>query len=511
MADIQKLVGLTITNVDIQKGIADGTGYVYLDAIGADETPDIDDEIFDYSSSKPFVEAWSKSSSDTTKAAGQAVSYGNIRAQHGREGSGNAAGTIAEPITFDDKDRSIRTRIKVVDQDACRKVAEGVYRGLSVRGRLVGKKWKDGQYYRYTVDPVEFSLVDKPANPNATITVVKADGSTEVRKVADAKTKRVAGKDLTASSFAYVGDPEKTETWKLPVMDASHTRNALARLDQTEGIPADKKASVKSKIMRAARRFGIDAKSLDEEKKGAFVGTGMGSVSSLACLLDQLFYLRDTTLFEADAEDDDSEIPERLSELLETAAEILKDMTSEEVEELIEMDATKAADVPSTETEIEKAAKTRFQKAKAAHAELGDHLEKAAAASKRMASHFKQDDDSDDEAAKAAESDEEEKKAKKKKDEDEKEKADKEDEKDEKKSATIATLTAQVAALTDIVSKMSVSHPVPIIAPGSRIVAKSDGKEDLLDKRAALDKSDPEYIDKAYRVDTAAEPEMVKL
>lgn len=72
------------------------------------------------------------------------------------------------------------------------------------------------------------------------------------------KTKRVAGKDLTASSFAYVGDPDKTETWKLPIMDANHVRNALARFNQTQGIPADSKAGVLAKIHAAAKKFGID-------------------------------------------------------------------------------------------------------------------------------------------------------------------------------------------------------------------------------------------------------------
>src|SRR5579859_1090858 len=180
MADIEKLVGLTITDIDVHKGAEDGTGFVYLHAVGADETPDIDDEIFDYKTSKPYVEAWSEASEESTKSAGQAVSYGNVRAQHGAQGAQNAAGTICEPIDYDDKDRRISLRIKVVDSDAITKVQEGVYRGVSIKGRLVGRKWKDGKFYRYTVDPVEFSLVDKPANPSATITVVKADGSTEV-------------------------------------------------------------------------------------------------------------------------------------------------------------------------------------------------------------------------------------------------------------------------------------------------------------------------------------------
>lgn len=72
------------------------------------------------------------------------------------------------------------------------------------------------------------------------------------------RTKRVGGKDLPASKFAFVGDPEKTETWKLPIHDADHVRNALARFNQTKGIPEEKKDGVLAKIKAAAKKFGIE-------------------------------------------------------------------------------------------------------------------------------------------------------------------------------------------------------------------------------------------------------------
>lgn len=77
------------------------------------------------------------------------------------------------------------------------------------------------------------------------------------------RTKRVAGKDLSAASFAYVGDKDKTETWKFPIFDASHTRNALARWGQDKGIPAGSKAGVYAKIKAAAKKFGIEVSEPD--------------------------------------------------------------------------------------------------------------------------------------------------------------------------------------------------------------------------------------------------------
>lgn len=79
----------------------------------------------------------------------------------------------------------------------------------------------------------------------------------------DKTTKRVDGEDLEAGAFAYVGDPEKTDTWKLPIKFStdertkSHIRNAIARFGQTKGIPADKKAGVWRKIAAAAKKYGI--------------------------------------------------------------------------------------------------------------------------------------------------------------------------------------------------------------------------------------------------------------
>jgi hypothetical protein len=77
------------------------------------------------------------------------------------------------------------------------------------------------------------------------------------RRVDEAASKTVDGKSLTASSFAYVGDPTQTDTWKFPIYDADHVRNALARFNQGD-LPADAKKGVLAKIHAAAKKFGID-------------------------------------------------------------------------------------------------------------------------------------------------------------------------------------------------------------------------------------------------------------
>lgn len=79
-------------------------------------------------------------------------------------------------------------------------------------------------------------------------------------------TKKVGGKNLTKDKFAFVGDAANTTTWKYPIHDAGHVRNALARWGQHTGIPAEKEASVYAKIKSAAKGYGIEVAETDAEK-----------------------------------------------------------------------------------------------------------------------------------------------------------------------------------------------------------------------------------------------------
>jgi hypothetical protein len=158
---------LPITKVDEQKRLVHGTV--------AEEVIDKADEIFDYASSKPFFESWS---SDIA-AASEGRSLGNLRAMHGQV----AAGKLTR-LAFDDAGRRIEAIAKVVDDGEWRKVLEGVYSGFSIGGHYA-RRWKDPAdpaRMRYTAKPVEVSLVDNPCIPTATFSVIRADGSTELRK-----------------------------------------------------------------------------------------------------------------------------------------------------------------------------------------------------------------------------------------------------------------------------------------------------------------------------------------
>jgi phage I-like protein len=66
----------------------------------------------------------------------------------------------------------------------------------------------------------------------------------------------VNGTKVHKSDFAHAPEGSKPSEWKLPIHDAAHVRNALARWNQTE-LPAAARAGVFARIVRAAKKFGV--------------------------------------------------------------------------------------------------------------------------------------------------------------------------------------------------------------------------------------------------------------
>ena len=136
-----------------------------------EEVVDKSDEIFDYATSKPYFEKWS---AEVSKDSG-GKSLGNLRAMHGNV----AAGKITQ-MKFHDRDKAVDVTCKVVDDGEWNKVLEGVYTGFSIGGKYV-KRWDDPDLEgitRYTAQPGELSLVDRPCVPTSKFfEVMKKDGT----------------------------------------------------------------------------------------------------------------------------------------------------------------------------------------------------------------------------------------------------------------------------------------------------------------------------------------------
>ena len=143
------------------------------------ELPDRSGEICDYASTKPFYEKWSEHFAKSTEAMGVEPSLGNLRSMHNKVSSG-----VLKQLNFDDEAKKIEICAKVTDDAEWKKVLEGNYTGFSQGGGYV-KRWADPStpgLIRYTANPTEVSLVDLPCLAEATFSVIKADGTSEMRK-----------------------------------------------------------------------------------------------------------------------------------------------------------------------------------------------------------------------------------------------------------------------------------------------------------------------------------------
>lgn len=407
---------LPITKVEEQ---ADGTIRVY--GIVTAEQPDRDKEVCDYAKTVPFYKAAAEEMLKITSVDGMEQSCMPLREMHNLVAVGKGIS-----MDFDDATKTIRMGFEVVAAETIKKVKKGVLPAFSQGGDYV-EKYADPTFAgctRYVANPGEVSLVDRGCLPGAVIEAIKGrsfqlqkkDGSIELVKFensapmpriseADAeliaahlrksleqkplakeeKTKRVGGKDLHASDFAHVGDSQDTSTWKLPVHDAAHARNALARFNQTEGIPEDEKAEVKAKIRAAAKKHGVQVADEAEKVKKAIhymqacidgkpLEKGLYQVAQMAQILETIHWMQIDSVFEREAEGDASVVPEDFGQLLEDAVGIFHSMVEEETEELMQHAAAISGrgEKAMTEQELKKAADDLLEKTKGAKGHLKD-------------------------------------------------------------------------------------------------------------------------------------------
>ncbi len=387
---------MALTKVDAERREVHGRA--------AQEVLDKSGEIMDYETSKPLFEAWSQGISEATGGK----SLGNVRAMHGNV----AAGKLLD-IQFDDAQKAIDVVAKVVDDDEWAKVQEGVYTGFSIGGKYADRWTVDGVTH-YTANPVEVSLVDNPAIPTATFSLVKMDGAA-VEKGAP-MSKKEDGEKGEYGTHAEAGyadpgyqDDEKPRyplkrdgRWSPTRIRAAwnyihkekdgdkYTEKELARIKarivsawkkaiDPEGPPeaqedddahkarrsredehkksmradADKEAepddAEKAHRAEVDKEDEADRKTEDETREKAAkakkaatpdvgaqpdLAKGMNSVSALAQILSGIAALQNTAEWESAQEGDNSPLPGKLRDAVTSLGDILKEMVSEEVQEL---------------------------------------------------------------------------------------------------------------------------------------------------------------------------------
>lgn len=106
------------------------------------------------------------------KASDGYMQWGAIREMHEPKAAGTCKG-----LQWDKK--GAKMVVRVVDNDAWNKVKEGVYKGLSIGVRPLVVRGKDVESCEW----LETSLVDRPGDPDAIITLARADQWKDVENV----------------------------------------------------------------------------------------------------------------------------------------------------------------------------------------------------------------------------------------------------------------------------------------------------------------------------------------
>ena len=128
-------------------------------------------KVWGYASSQAVDSDGEVITADAMKAAiPNYMKFGAVREMHGS----NAAGTAIE-IAVEDDGRTF-FGAHIVDPIAVTKVRAGVYKGFSIGGKVTARDDLNKSVIK-GLNLTEISLVDRPANPDATFTCYKADGA----------------------------------------------------------------------------------------------------------------------------------------------------------------------------------------------------------------------------------------------------------------------------------------------------------------------------------------------
>lgn len=196
---------------------------------------------------------------------------GALREMHQPLAAGTAIASVADNVTT--------IKAHVVDPVAVKKVKTGVYKGFSVGGKVTSRDSVD----KNTITGlrlIEISLVDRPANPDARLTMWKAEG--EIDDVPNPPSEVVPFTEVVVPQAPIVVEEESGKT------------------------AADSVTLAK----------------------------GLYCVSELACVLASLNSLQQAAEYEAMCEGDGSAVPAQLRDAVTALSGILMAMVAEETAEL---------------------------------------------------------------------------------------------------------------------------------------------------------------------------------
>ena len=217
MSEKSIVSNMSATFVEIIKTDKQADGNLMVYGKATDDAIDSDQQICDPEWLKSAMPEWFK--------------WGNIREQHSNIAAGKA-------VEYESKEDGHYITAHVVDSNSVKKVESGVLKGFSIGiraprvvrdNKAAGGRIVDGEI-------VEVSLVDRPANPNCTLSLAKAiDGSlTQVEELVEKKLEKGSVMDMIMGEKS---SPEESTAEKAaPVVaeESSPEESMAAKADDAE-------------------------------------------------------------------------------------------------------------------------------------------------------------------------------------------------------------------------------------------------------------------------------------
>lgn len=175
------------------------------------------------------------------------MQYGNIREMHKISAVG-----VAKEANIDEK--GLYLTAKIVDDAAWNKCVEGVYKGFSIGGQ---KLLKSGNTIT-KIDMAEISVVDRPANPDCKIDVIKMAKPVENPEAVLVKVKPVRSAEATATLAMAKAVKNLIKSNEDPIKPAQTENTSIPESVATlgkgkEGEPEVPPPSPKAKIKKAKK------------------------------------------------------------------------------------------------------------------------------------------------------------------------------------------------------------------------------------------------------------------
>jgi hypothetical protein len=275
------------------------------------------------------------------------MKFGAVREMH----QPMAAGTAIEASIEEDTGKTF-FGAHIVDPVAVLKVQTGVYKGFSIGGKVTERDTADKKIIK-GLKLVEISLVDRPANPEATFTMYKSEKD---------DTERTPEDDIT--DLAAILD--KGEVSPAQVLEYIAAAQKAAAIEAPAEAPVPTPAAVPEAVLPVA-----EAEVLRGKAEGTELKKSMYSVSRFAELLTSLGSLSEDATWEAQYEGDSSPIPAALVAWLKSGLTIFMDMATEEAQELVAT-LSAAANLPDVLTQADKVAKAGAKYSTATKSVLAD-------------------------------------------------------------------------------------------------------------------------------------------